>query len=209
MGLDPNILKTFEPIRDRDEEIYWVGAPALVPFLTSGIPFLIIGLLWGVIDFGFIRLVSKDIAGFMIPFFVIHLFPFWGSILNMVRLMLVHGNTKYAYTNRRLLIRSGFWGIDFKAVDYDRLADLEVNVNPLENMYGVGTIRFFSGKVTTRGYRLYDNFTAIAQPYEVFTHIKEIAVDIKTDWNYPNALRPGDNPGYHAKYINDSDQTIR
>ena len=38
MGLDPNILKTFEPIRDRDEEIYWVGAPALVPFLTSGIP---------------------------------------------------------------------------------------------------------------------------------------------------------------------------
>ena len=25
-------------------------------------------------------------------------------------------------------------------------------------------------------------------------------VDIKTDWNYPNKLRPEENPGYDTKY---------
>jgi hypothetical protein len=25
-------------------------------------------------------------------------------------------------------------------------------------------------------------------------------VDVKTDWNYPNALRPEENPGYRTKY---------
>jgi hypothetical protein len=26
-----------------------------------------------------------------------------------------------------------------------------------------------------------------------------LMVDIKTDWNYPNALRPRENPGYKTK----------
>jgi hypothetical protein len=30
--------------------------------------------------------------------------------------------------------------------------------------------------------------------------MKSIAVDIKSDINYPNKLRPEDNPGYNSKY---------
>jgi Bacterial PH domain len=192
----------FEAVRDRDEQILWTGKPALVPFVATGIPFLIIGLIWGAIDyFGFIRNMPGEMSGFAIPFFALHLFPFYGSIMAMFYLFFVHGNTFYAFTNKRMMMRSGIWGTDFKTIDYDKISDMEVNVNPLENMYGVGTIKAFSGRVTDKGGRIYDRFIAIANPYDVFKRIKEVSVNIKTDWNYPNALRPEVNPGYQTKYV--------
>lgn len=202
-GLPPQ----FEAILDRDEKILWNGRPALLPFLATGVPFLILGLIWGAIDyFGFIRHMGggegpgKKMLGFMIPFFLLHLFPFWGSILNMARLWLVHGNTCYAYTNKRLLLRSGFWGTDFKAIDYDRIQDLTVTVNPLENLCKVGSIRAFTGAFTSKGAQIFDRFTAIENPYEVYKQLKQVSLDVKTDWNYPNALRPETNPGYGTSY---------
>ncbi len=97
-------------------------------------------------------------------------------------------------------MRSGFWGTDFKAIDYDKISDIEVNVNPVENLFGVGTIQAFSGRTTNKGGSIYDKFIAIPEPYEVFKRIKEVSVDIKTDWNYPNALRPEKNQGYKTRY---------
>ena len=67
----------------------------------------------------------------------------------------------------------------------------------------VGTIRFFSGRTKTDEEtmtKLYDSWEAITDPYEVFKHVKKTSVDIKTDFNYPNALRPEINPGYNTKY---------
>ncbi|MBW2436074.1 MAG: PH domain-containing protein [Deltaproteobacteria bacterium] len=201
MTTDSIIPKQFEAVKDSDEEIFWVGKPNFAAFLTRGIPFLCIGLIWGAIDyFAFIRNMPAEMAGFAIPFFALHLMPFWASILNFVRLFLVHGNTFYAFSNRRLMMRSGFWGTDFKAIDYDRISDIEVNVNPIENMLKVGTIQAFSGRVSDKGGRIYDKFIGIQDPYEVFKRIKEVTVNIKTDWNYPNAMRPETNPGYKTKY---------
>lgn len=137
---------------------------------------------------------------FLIPFMALHLFPFWASLLNMIRLFLVHKNTYYAITNKRLMMRSGFWGIDFVSLDYDKISDIEVTVNPVENMLGVGTIQAFSGNTSNRGARLYDKFIGIEKPYEIFKRIKEVSVDVKTDWNFPNAMRPAVNPGYQTKY---------
>ena len=201
MNTDFNLPRAFEVVKDSDEEIMWVGKPNFWAFITRGIPFLCIGLIWGAIDyFGFIRNMGSEMAGFTIPFFALHLFPFWASILNMVRLFLVHGNTYYAFSNKRLMMRSGFWGTDFKVIDYDKISDLEVNVNPIENFFGVGTIQAFSGRVSNKGGRIYDKFIGIQNPYAVFKKIKEVTVDIKTDWNYPNAMRPEVNPGYQTRY---------
>jgi hypothetical protein len=156
--------------------------------------------MWGAIDyFVFIRNMTGQ-EWFLYIFFAIHLFPFWGSILNFVRLALVYDNTSYAATNKRLMMRSGFWGIDFKAIDYDQIVNLEVNVNPIENMFGVGTIKASSGGASDQGRRTFDSFIAISDPYQVFKKIKEVSVDIKTDWNYPNAIRPAENPGYNTQY---------
>ena len=196
-----DIPKQFEQVLDKDEKVMWTGSPKLIPFLVTGLPFLGIGILWFCIDyFGFIKNQGIDNPSFSVPFFILHLFPFWGSILNMGRLALVYNNTFYIYTNKRLMMRSGFWGTDFMAIDDDKISDIEVNVNPIENMYGVGTVQAFSGRTSAKGNRVYDKFVAVEKPYEVFKMIKQISVDIKTDYNYPNALRPEENPGYKTDY---------
>ncbi len=201
MRTDYNLPPEFEAVKDKDEKVFWVGKPDFTAFMVTGIPFLVIGLIWGSIDyFGFIQHMKNIPAGFAIPFFALHLFPFWGSLLNMLRLFLVHGNTCYAYTNKRLMMRSGFWGTDFMTIDYDKISDIDVNVNPIENLLGVGTIRAYSGRTSSKGGRIYDRFIGIHDPYAVFKKIKEISVDVKTDWNYPNALRPDNNPGYQTRY---------
>ena len=203
MATDFNLPPQFEAVKDKDEEVLWVGKPNFTAFIVRGIPFLGLGLIWGAIDyFGFIRNMDQTMTGFAIPFFALHLFPLWASILNMLRLLLVHGNTCYAYSNKRLLMRSGFWGTDFKVVDYDKISDIEVNVNPIENWLGVGTIQAFSGRTGSKGGRTYDKFIGVEKPYEVFKRIKEVSVDIKTDWNFPNAMRPEANPGYKTRYRN-------
>ena len=199
MLTDENIPPQFGAVKDPDEQMFWVGEPELLPFLCTGVPYLMIGLLWGALTHsGSVHVQTNPGDG--IELFIINLFLFWGSILNMVRLALVYNNTSYAFTNKRLMLRSGFFGIDFKAIDYDKIVETEVTVNPVENLFGVGTIRVFSGAVTSKGQRIYDRFVAIENPYDVFKRIKEISVNVKTDWNFPNAMRPAENPGYKTKY---------
>ena len=200
-----NLPTEFDIVKDDDETILWSGQPAVVPFLAQGIPFLIFGLLWGAFDyFFFMQFISfSGMQLFNVLFMLLHMFPFYGSILNMIRLILVHRNTYYAVTNKRLMLRTGFIGTDFKSVDYDKIQNLEVNINPLEKFLDVGSIRAFTGEIssTRNGTRpLFNEFTAIENPYAVYKQIKQISVDIKTDWNYPNQLRPDENPGYNTKY---------
>ena len=197
----------FEAVKDFDETILWSGKPAFIPFLAQGIPFLLFGLMWGAFDSIFVLGIFSGgfggMTGFLIPFMLFHLFPFWGSILNMVRLVLVYRNVSYAITTKRVMLRSGFFGIDFKAVDFDKIQNIEVNVGPLEKMYNVGSIRIFSGEAasTKNGIRsLYDTFKAIENPYAVFKQLKQVSMDIRSDLNYPNQLRPEENPGYNTTY---------
>jgi len=193
MLTDKKIPPAFEAVRDQNEEIYWAGKPEFVPFILRGVPLLLLGFLaeW------FYK--GKAIEG-LPGFFNVSTPLLLAGSLYMLYLFLVYGNTCYGYSNKRLMMRSGFFGIDFKTIDYDKISDIEVNVNPIENLFGVGTIQAFSGRTTEKGARIYDKFISIANPYEVFKRIKEVSVDVKTDWNYPNALRPEENPGYQTKY---------
>lgn len=202
-----NLPPQFGAVLDQDEKALWVGNPTLLPFLMSGVPFLILGLIWGAIDLGFIKgafsgthKAGGQMAYFMIPFFALHLLPLWLGVGNMLRLALVYGNTCYAFTNKRILLRTGFWGIDFKSIDFDRIQETDVTVNPVENLLGVGTIKMFSGGVTAKGAPTFSYFIGIENPYEVYKQLKTVTVDVKTDWNYPNALRPGENTGYRTDY---------
>jgi len=203
MTTSAQVPPQFEAVRDVDEQIFWVGGPAFVPFVLTGLPFFVLGLLWGAMDFGLVHGVMHDPKGhttvrYVVPFMLIHLTPFWIGTLNIVRLVLVHRNTCYAVSNKRLMLRTGFWGIDFKALDYDRISNLEVDVGPVENMWGVGTIVAHTGGDNSKTVR--EQFVAIEHPYEVFKRIKEVSVNVKTDWNYPNALRPEENAGYRTRY---------
>jgi hypothetical protein len=188
-------------ILDSDENVLWEGKPVFIPFIASGLPLLGFGILWGIMDYGiFSNSFTSSNPSFLIPFFLLHLAPLWMGIFNVIRLLFIFNNTLYASTNKRIILRTGFWGIDFKSIDYDKILDIRVDVNPFENMFRVGTIKINTGLTGNKGAPIYDSIGAIQNPYGVFKQIKTVSVNIKTDWNYPNKLRPSENPGYKTKY---------
>ena len=194
-----SLVKHFEAIKDDDEQLIWSDSPEFIPFLVKALPLLIVGLIWGAMDFFFFMGANFANMGLNL-FMLVHMFPTWLAIANCIRLVFVYPNTHYAYTNRRLLFRSGFWGIDFKSVDFDKISDISVKVNPIEAIFKVGTIKAYTGRSNSEGRDITDDMIAIPKPYEVYKKIQKIAVDVKTDWNYPNALRPETNPGYQSTY---------
>lgn len=44
---------------------------------------------------------------------------------------------------------TGLISTDFKTIDYEKISDIEVNVNVIERLFNVGTIRSFSGRTKT------------------------------------------------------------
>lgn len=195
----PDFASVIQP----GEEILWRGKPVFWPFVLHAVPMLAFGAAWGTFDGA---LLSKaflaaqgDFDPFLLAFALIHGFPAWGSLLYAAYLVLVHKSTLYAYSNRRLLLRSGVVGTRFKSIDYDRIQELDVTVGIFERFFGVGTVRAYAGRSSARGARLYDQFVSIADPYAVYRAIKGVELDGKTARRYPNALRPAVNPGYQPE----------
>jgi hypothetical protein len=201
---DKNLLPEFDSVKDDEEEILWIDRPKFIPYLFTGIVTglftIAFGVIWLLVSINFKADDGSKPNSF---FWLFGLFPLLQGLYVFLNRLLSFSNTAYGYSNKRVMVRTGFIGTDFKTIDYDKISDMEVTVNFIERFYNVGTIRFFSGRtITDEGNttKLYDHWTAIANPYEVFKMVKQTSVDIKTDFNYPNALRPDINPGYKTKY---------
>ncbi len=204
-----NIPREFEAIKDNNEAILWSDQPVFIPFMMQAVPFLMLGIVWFLINSTFYRFMFEDgfmfagFSSFALLFVVVHQFPLIASVLNAIRLLLVFKNTVYGFSNKRVMLRTGFFGTDFKVVDYDKIQNLEVNVNPIEKLFHVGKIRIYSGEVSVRNNQSHPKYTvfyAIKNPYDVFKQLKSVSLDIKTDWSYPNDYRPEQNKGYNTEY---------
>jgi hypothetical protein len=197
-----NLLPEFESIKDDKEEILWTGKPKFIPFIFTGILGGLVTLAFAIIWL----LTTKNWAangGNNSYFWLFGLIPLFFGSFAFLKKVFSFPNTVYSYSDKRVMIRTGFIGTDFKTIDYDKISDIEVTVSFVERIYNVGTIRFFSGRTLTdegNTTKLYDSWSAIKNPYEVFKMVKQTSVNIKTDFNYPNALRPDVNPGYNTKY---------
>jgi hypothetical protein len=173
---DPEVTAIFDSVRAGNETFVWTGRPAFLPYVMSGVPFLLFGMLWGAFDyFGFIRNMSAKDAGFAIPFFAIHLAPCYGSVLYMLYLVFSHKNVAYGATDKRVIIRSGLFGIDYKSIDYKGVLGMDVSVGPIENMLGAGSIRIDAGRRGSKGSVQYENITGISEPYDVFKQLQAFA----------------------------------
>lgn len=199
---DKNLLPEFESVKDDDEEILWTEKPKFIPYAITGLAAGFGIFIFVMISFAMFK--NADTGSFFGNSFVwFTAIPIIFFLWSFLQKLLSYSNTSYAFTNKRVMVRTGFIGTDFKSIDYDKISDFEVTVNVVERAFNVGTIKFFSGRtqnddgVTTK---LYDRWEAIPNVYEVFKKVKQVSVDIKTDFNYPNALRPETNPGYNTKY---------
>ena len=170
--------KLFEPILDNDEKIVEIFKPNL---------------------FRFVFLSSIFLAVFLIPFFIVGFFMLFGvegaivgGVITLVfvgfaLLATILGNTvrytktAYCYTNKRIIIRTGFIGADFEAIDFDMIGGMNVKVDFLDKLVkpNTGTIVFASpaspmiqnGQGGRSGY----SFLHIENPYDVYKRVKEFS----------------------------------
>ena len=177
---DEEIIKVIKPNKTR--YIYLSGLAytlfALIPILVMAVP---LGMAIG----------SLADHGTSAPL-VIELAVFGGLILlglitTWVGLNMSYKKTFYAYTNKRILIRRGFIGVDYATLDFEMIGGLMVNVNFLDRLMkgsdNPGTITFGSSAspviYTRNGRTAAYAFRNIDHPYEVYRDLKHMVDEYK------------------------------
>ena len=194
-------LKTIEDVIGSDEQILWSGKPKKRAFLINAFTKMLpIALIWLLFDGAFIGLmigtmdeIPASVKIFMVVFFLFHLMPVWIWLSNVLTANRQHENLEYAFTQKRIIIKSGIIGIDFKNIYYSEIDSVNLRVGLVDRIEKVGDIYIKSiGGANV----LYD----LENPYTLTEKLQKIVVDIKTDIQFPNNLRPAENDGYSTKY---------
>lgn len=208
--IDENYFKTNEKdytqideIIADDEKILWRGKPKKSAYvLNAFLKMLPIAIVWIVFDGAFIGMgltqmgweaIPTPMKIFLFVFFAFHLIPVWMWIANVVTANRQHKNLEYAFTNRRIIVRSGIVGIDFKNMFYTDVESVNLKVGLVDKMLKVGDI-YVNSK--TGAAVLFD----IENPYFITGKLQKIVADLKTDAFFPNNLRPDENDGYKTDY---------
>lgn len=210
MNIDENYFKTENPMKQNtiedilseDEKILQRLKPnkkvLLLESIFKGLPVV---LLWVAFDVFFIVMMIKTgafesqpyLIPVMIGFFVLHLLPLWLYIFNIIKVMAGAKNIEYVFTDKRIIIRSGVIGIDFKNLYYTEIEGINCKVGIFDRMFKVGDLYI-------KAYNQSAVLMNITTPYFYLEKLQKITLDIKADIHYPNDLRPEENHGYNTKY---------
>ncbi|MBD5092111.1 MAG: PH domain-containing protein [Clostridiales bacterium] len=192
-----------EDILNVGESVLWRAKPNKKAYvMQAAFKMLPIALIWLIFDGAFIVGISYGmsqgsiplgILGFIIPFFLLHLTPVWIWIGNTIKAVAEIQNIEYVATDRRIIVRSGVIGIDFKFLNYNEIETVNVKVSPTDKLFKVGDIYV---NASSNSAVLFD----VSNPYVIGSKFQKLVLDIKSDIHYPNALRPDTNPGYHTSY---------
>ncbi len=194
-------MTDIENIISIDEVILWRGKPNKKAFIINSIfKMLPFALIWLLFDGAFIAMfiasgfteLGIEILFFII-FFAFHLLPVWIWLGNILTASKRHKNIEYAFTEKRIIVKSGIIGIDFKNIYYSEIDSVNLKVGAVDKMLNVGDIYIKSKSQATI---LQD----LENPYFLTQKLQEIVFDIKSDIIFPNNLRPEENHGYNTKY---------
>lgn len=186
-----------------DEQLLWTGKPnKKVYILEQFFKMFPIALLWLLFDGGFIVGISIGVAKGAIPlfviailviFFAIHLTPVWIWLSHVLTAAARLKNIEYGFTNKRIIIKSGLL-VGLTSITYSEIASVNLRVGLLDRMFHVGDIII----KTSDGSMHY--LEDLENPYVLTERLQAIVIDIKTDIEFPNDLRPETNSGYKTKY---------
>ena len=190
------------------ESLIWSAKPKKSAFIINKVLTMMpIALVWLFFDLSFIipMITSgqiKEMLFFVVPFFALHLFPFWIWLGNVITSNRKWKNTKYYVTDKRIILQSGFVDMNYQTIYYKDIKNVNLRVGLIDKLLGVGDIYFDLATYTTnnRTRTLNHAFLDIENPDEIYPRLQKIVLDIQTDIEYPNALRPDENPGYNTKY---------
>ena len=187
------------------EEVLWEGKPKKSAFIaTKSTTMLPIAIVWLCLDLGFIGSIFEDGEGlfFLIPFFLMHMMPVWIWLANVVTAGRRYTNTGYYVTNRRIVIQHGFLAVNEVSLFYKDLQNVQTRIGFVDKIFHVGDICFDAGvRYDSRGRKENEFvFEELEDVQDVYARIQKIVLDMQTDIEYPNDLRPQNNPGYNTQY---------
>ncbi len=185
------------------EAILWRGKPKRSAFIAGkSLPMLPIAIIWLIIDLGFIANAfgGGGMMFFMIPFFALHLMPVWiwlGSTLTAGKRW---KNTMYYVTNRRIIIQGGFLAVNEKSLFFKEIRSVQSKVGLFDKLSGTGSILFNAEMISGNNKATPPSFQYLENAGAVYQRVQRTVLDMQTDMEYPNALRPEENPGYKTDY---------
>lgn len=191
------------PVLVEGESLIWNSKPKKSAYIINNIlikmPFV---LVWLLFDLAFLipMILSgqiKHMLFFVVPFFAIHLFPVWSWLASIFTVNKRWQNTKYYVTDKRIIIQNGFIATDYQTIYYKDIKNVNLKIGIIDKLLGVGDIYF---QLENNSNSLTQAFFDIENPYEIYPKLQKIVLDIQTDIEYPNALRPDENYGYNTKY---------
>ena len=176
----------FEPILDQDEKVIKTFKPHKGKMFASF--FLSSFFVWLWIAFaGFMGAMSDYDGEFVKENWWIALIVVGSIVLVSVGLTvlffaLCYKNTYYAYTNKRVIIRKGIIGVDYKSLDMSMIGAVTVNVSVLDKIIrkNTGSIAFGSMASPIGGESGHMfKFAHILSPYETYKEIKNVIDEYK------------------------------
>ena len=200
-----------------DESIIWRGTPKKSAFIiNSGTKMMPFALMWLLFDgffiatflsFGGMGLMSGMVL-FLIFFFALHLMPVWIWLYNLLTAAGRWKNTEYAVTDKRIILRNGLIGYEYQSIYYTEICNVSLHVGFFDQMLGVGDIKI-GVLVQNSSTKPEAMILDIEDVQRVFSIVQRTVLDIQTDIQYPNALRPDINPGYTSAYRPEDGENIQ
>ena len=189
---------------EKDEKILWEGKPDKRSFVLGRILSMMpIALIWLAFDGFAIAMIVTHAIGlpwfvylFFCVFFALHLTPVWIWIANIVSAFKRLKNTEYAFTDKRIIVKTGFFA-KFDTIYYSDVASVNLHVGLIDKIFKVGDVVI---RTTSGNSHMVED---INNPYFIIERLQKITLDIKTDMQFPNDLRPEENHGYNTRYKND------
>lgn len=193
-SVDPNI---FNPILGKDETVIETFKPNIIREVFLNVIAVIIGI--GLIFSIPVIMITLSLGddpydtGDKIWEALTPLAILLGVVLVASLFVILFGYKKKAFciTNKRVIIRSGIIGTDFKTLEFDLVGGISVNVGLLDKLVrpNTGKISFASAASPVinngRGVSTYA-FTGIENPYDVYKRIKEIYDNYKENKKQQN-----------------------
>lgn len=195
-------MKNYIKMCEGEHKIWESGPDKKVSVLESIFnPMLPFALMWGTFDLiimfgGTIAADAKEQSGFIfivLPFILLHMMPVWIYIGGVFCASIKAKNTRYLLTDRALYFQHGVFSVSTERMPLNEVVHSGIYIGIVDKFCGTGDVRIecVHGNHKISNIRDYE---------KVCNLLGQISYDQYSDVMYPNALRPGVNPGYNTQY---------
>lgn len=157
-----------------NEKILWKGKPKKMAYvLGKTLTIMPIGLIWGLIDFTFLffilssGFVPRLFLLFIIPFFALHLTPFWIWLKGLITASRETKTVFYMFTTERFIVFKGENLYIDSEIYISNATDVKLKINFIDKILKVGDIFIYEGE-------RHIDITDIPKSEFIYSRIKEI-----------------------------------